>query len=89
MTITSVRLQADLHDSLEVMAAKVRRSKSWVINEALREYLARSQAESDRWTETLSALESLQSGRVVAGDNVHAWLESWGTESEVLSPKSQ
>lgn len=39
-----------------------------------------------RWDETMLALDSVALGRVVDGDKVHAWLETWGTEKELPPP---
>jgi predicted transcriptional regulator len=87
MGVTTVRLQPDLEESLEAVAAKLQRSKSWLINQALREYIAREQEESARWQETLTALESVRAGRVVDAEGVHDWLRSWGTPKESGGPK--
>jgi hypothetical protein len=38
--------------------------------------------ESLRWQETLTALESVQSGRTIPGEYVNAWLASWGQPGE-------
>lgn len=35
-----------------------------------------------RWEETLEALEDIRMGRIIEGNKVHAWLESWGTAKE-------
>jgi len=39
-----------------------------------------------RWQETLEAMESVAQGRVIPGDAVHAWLESWGSADELPPP---
>jgi|GEM_PF-4499745 len=36
--------------------------------------------------QVLEALEDVRMGRVVDGDKVYAWLESWGTEDELPAP---
>ena len=86
MTVTTVRLQADVESGLEAVASRLQRSKNWLINQAIREYVARQEAEQARWQETLGAMESVAQGRVVAGDDVHAWLRSWGQADEVPPP---
>jgi predicted transcriptional regulator len=40
------------------MAGKPRRIKSWLINQALREYMQRQEQEQLRWDETLRANEA-------------------------------
>ncbi len=86
MSITSVRIEDDLEKVLEKVAHDVRRSKGWLINEALREYLCNFEQEKQRWQDTLEALEDIRMGRVVDGNKVHAWLESWGTGNELSIP---
>ena len=88
MGISSVRLKSGLEESLESVAKKLHRSKNWVINEAVREYLEQKQQEAVRWKETLAALESVKTGRLVAGKKVHTWLESWGNNKELPPPKA-
>ncbi|MET0049727.1 MAG: ribbon-helix-helix protein, CopG family [Candidatus Thiodiazotropha sp.] len=87
MTVTSIRLQADLEEPLKAAADRQRRSKNWLVNQAVREYLQRDALEQQRWQETEVALESARNGRVVAGDAVHEWLDSWGDETEKAPPK--
>jgi len=88
MSVTTVRLQPEVEEGLEAMAGKLRRTKSWLINQALREYLQRQKQDESRWEETLKAMESVAQGKVVSGEAVHAWLQSWGSASEVAPPKT-
>lgn len=87
MSITSVRLQPEVEQGLEAMAASQERSKSWLINQALKEYIERQVHEKTRWQETLTAMDSVAKGQVVSGEAVHAWLETWGKENEQSPPK--
>ena len=87
MTVTTVRLQPEVEEGLEEIAGKLNRTKSWVINQALREFLEKQDLEQERWNETLEAMESVAQGRVVSGEAVHAWLASWGDASELPPPK--
>lgn len=86
MSVTSVRLQPEVAMGLEAMAGKLHRSKSWLINQAIREFIERHDLEQERWQETLRALESVAQGNVVAGEAVHEWLNSWGAEKEQTPP---
>lgn len=89
MSIISVRIENSLEQPLEVVTRDIHRSKNWVINEALREYLSHKELEKKRWQDTLEALEDIRMGRVVDGDKVHAWLESWGTDNKLEVPKTE
>ncbi len=87
MSVTSIRLQPEVESGLEAMADKLHRSKNWLINQAIREFVARQEMEHSRWKETLTAMESVAHGKVVSGQAVHSWLESWGTPSELPPPQ--
>ncbi|KZN14451.1 CopG family ribbon-helix-helix protein [Marinomonas sp. TW1] len=87
MSVTTVRLQDDTEQRLEIIANKLQRSKGWVINQALIEYLEKQQLEQERWQQTLEAMESAAKGKVVAGKEVHEWLNSWGTDNEQDAPR--
>lgn len=87
MGVTSVRLQPEIENPLEKLAKKLDRSKNYLINQAIKEFLARETLEEKRWTETLEAIESVKSNRLVEEKDVNAWLESWGTANELKPPK--
>ena len=86
MGVNSIRLNADIEAPLEKLARKMDRSKNYLINQAIREYVARQAMEEARWQDTEMALHSLQAGNLVSGDEVNNWLESWGQESEQTAP---
>ena len=88
MSVTTVRLQADVEERLEAMAGKLHRTKSWLINQALREFIDNQTTEQTRWLETVKAMESVARGEVVSGEAVHDWLRSWGSNNELSPPKS-
>lgn len=87
MSVTTVRLQAETEQRLEALASKLHRSKGWVINQALAEYIEKQQREQERWQQTLDAMESAAQGKVVEASEVHSWLNSWGTENEQDAPR--
>ena len=87
MGVTSVRLQPEIESPLEKLAKKLDRSKNYLINQAIKEFLARKALDEKRWTETLEAIESVKSNRLVEEKDVNAWLESWGIENELKPPK--
>ena len=87
MSVTTVRLQPEVESGLEAMAGKLHRSKNWLVNQAIREFVARQEQEQSRWSETLAAMGSVAQGKVVSGQAVHAWMESWGSSNELPPPK--
>lgn len=86
MSVTTVRLQSETEQRLEAIAHRLQRSKGWVINQALAEYIDKEQREQERWRQTLEAMESAARGNVAEADQVHAWLQSWGTDQEREAP---
>jgi predicted transcriptional regulator len=87
MATTSVKIEHDLEKPLRNFMKQTHRPKGWVINTALREYLTHIQTQKERWEDTLEALEDIRLGRVIDGNKVHAWLDSWGTGKELSPPE--
>jgi predicted transcriptional regulator len=86
MGVTSVRLQPEIENPLEDLSKKLDRSKSYPINQAIKEFLARKLLEEQRWVETLEAIDSVKSGELIEEKEVNNWLESWGTDKELEPP---
>ena len=87
MSITSVRFPEELTDRVEKLAVKLKRSKSWIIGEAVRDYVERAESDTQRWSDTLKALDSVRAGKVIDGDAVEKWIASWGTDKELPPPR--
>ncbi|PKL96193.1 MAG: transcriptional regulator [Gammaproteobacteria bacterium HGW-Gammaproteobacteria-8] len=86
MSVTSVRLQPELEQELAELADRTKRSKGWLINEALAEYIARQRLEQDRWQQTLNAIDAAARGELVQGEAVIDWLGRWGSQDESEPP---
>jgi len=76
--VTSVRLNSDVEAPLEQLARKLDRSKNYLINQAIKEFVIRQAMEDARWADTLKALDSVKDGRMVDEKEVTEWLQSWG-----------
>jgi len=87
MSVTSIRLQPEIENPLEKLAKKLDRSKNYLINQAIKEFLARQSVDESRWTDTLAALDSVKSKNLIEEKSVSDWLESWGIENELNPPK--
>jgi len=87
MAVTSVRLSEELERKLTSAAERARRTKSWLINEAVRDYLDRMGQDERRWADTLEALASVKAGRVIGGDDMMEWIASWGKKAEKKPPR--
>jgi predicted transcriptional regulator len=84
---TSFRLDDDLEDKLEATATKLKRTKGWIINEALRRYIEREEQKLRMLEETEEAIADIRAQRIVSGEEVMEWLSTWGTASEGKAPK--
>ncbi|MCB1586066.1 MAG: ribbon-helix-helix protein, CopG family [Gammaproteobacteria bacterium] len=87
MNITSIRIPEEMEKPLEALSKKLDRSKSYLINQAIKEFIARQSLEDSRWQDTLQALESIMSGNSIDEEDVNAWLNSWGTKNRLSTPK--
>ena len=87
MGVTSIRLQPEIETPLENLAIKLDRSKNYIINQAIKEFIERKSIAEQRWSETLEAIDSVKSGKVVDETEVHEWLESWGSDHERTPPE--
>jgi predicted transcriptional regulator len=88
MSVTSIRLNSDVEIPLEQLAEKLDRSKNYLINQAVKEFVARHSMEEARWLDTLEAIQSVQSGKLVSEEVATDWLKSWGTDKENKPPKA-
>ena len=88
MGVTSVRLQAEIEKPLENLSKKLDRSKNYIINQAIKEFLDRRAIDEQRWTETLEAIDSVKSGKTVDEKTVNDWLDSWGSKNELEPPQT-
>ena len=86
MSVTSIRLQPEIEEPLKKLSEKLDRSRNYLINQAVKEYVERQVMEDLRWADTLSALKSVEAGKTIPGDQVISWLESWGTDKELPKP---
>ena len=87
MPMTSVRMPEELMDKLEGMSEKLHRSKGWIIKDAVSQYLEKMEQREQMLIETRRAMADVAKGDVVDGDDVMAWLESWGRDNEKEPPK--
>lgn len=86
MSTTSFRLDDDLQEKLDSTATRLKRSRGWIINDALRQYIEREERKQRMMEETEEAIADIDAGRVVSGEDVMKWLETWGTATETKAP---
>ena len=80
----SVTLEPGLDDQVAEIAAAMDRSKAWVIEQAVKEFVAVRDWQSAAIDEGVRAADL---GRVAEHDDVAAWVASWDGSDEKPMPK--
>lgn len=70
--VVTANLPADLVSKLDEVALRIDRSKSWIVRQALADWLAEEQR---RYELTLEALQSVDEGRTISHEEVMAHFE--------------
>ncbi|HAZ60803.1 MAG TPA: CopG family transcriptional regulator [Gammaproteobacteria bacterium] len=84
---TSIKIEDELKSRVQHLAGLRRRSANWIMREAIQQYVEREEARERLKQETLAAwAEYQETGLHVTGDEVIAWLETWGEENEKPAP---
>ncbi|MBA3448522.1 MAG: CopG family transcriptional regulator [Pseudaminobacter sp.] len=80
----SVRLPNDLRTEVDQFATLTKRSRSFVVKEAVEAYM---QEQRDYLAAIDEAIEEADKGVFISGDAVDRWLASWGTDNVLPMPK--
>ncbi|MGL1832631.1 CopG family ribbon-helix-helix protein [Rhodocyclaceae bacterium SMB388] len=84
----SVKLDPDTRARMEHIAEVRRRTTHWIMREAIREYVEREEKRESFHQDALRAWEEYQeTGLHATADEVEAWLDSWGTDTELPAPE--
>lgn len=73
-----------LADKVDQLAARIERSRGWVIKQALSAWI---EQEEERYQMTLEALADVDAGRVVDHETILAWAESLDTDNPLPLPE--
>lgn len=73
-----------LADKVDQMAARLERSRGWIMKQALSAWIAQEE-ERDRLTQ--EALADVVAGRVIDHQVVQAWADSLGTDQPLPAPR--
>ena len=73
-----------LADQVDALAARMERSRGWIVKQALTEFVA---LEERRYRLTLEGLASVDAGEGVPHENVEAWIDSLGTDQPLPIPR--
>ncbi|MBP8173264.1 MAG: ribbon-helix-helix protein, CopG family [Aeromonadaceae bacterium] len=85
---TALRLEPELKQRADALAAAEHSSFSAVVRDALNMYLSQREAERAELDEAIAAWQQYeQTGLHVTGEEMSAWLRTWGTDGESQSPE--
>ena len=70
--VVTAKLPDDLILRLDEVADRIERSKSWIVRQAIAEWLAEEQRRHEL---TLEALKDVDEGRVLTQEELEAWAE--------------
>ncbi|MCL2344852.1 MAG: CopG family ribbon-helix-helix protein [Desulfobulbus sp.] len=82
-----MKLDGAMRDRIRSLADAQRRTTHWVMREAIAQYVEREEKrEAFRQTTVAAWQEYQDTGLHVTGEEMDAWLESWGTDDELPAP---
>ena len=82
----SVRLSPDLDKQVADIARALDRPASWVIEQAIKDFVA---VQARHLAAIDEGLRDADAGRVVGHDDVAAWVRSWGKRDELPIPECE
>ncbi|EPB0584499.1 CopG family ribbon-helix-helix protein [Escherichia coli] len=82
--VITAHVPLPMADKVDQMAARLERSRSWVIKQALSAWLAQ---EEERNRLTLEALDDVISGQIIDHQAVQAWADSLSTDNPLPVPR--
>lgn len=82
--VLTAHLPLPLADKVDQMAARLERSRGWIMKQALSSWIAQEE-ERDRLTQ--DALADVDAGLVIDHLAVQAWAESLGTDQPLPLPR--
>lgn len=84
---TSIKIDDELRARVQRLAERRQQSTHWVMREAIAQYVSREEARDSFKQEALASWKTYkETGRHLTGEEVRAWLETWGTDSEAAMP---
>lgn len=85
---TSIKIDDTLKSRVHQLASQRRRSPHWIMLNAIEQYVEREEARESFKQEALASWKSFkETGRHLSGQEVRAWLNTWGTDDERAVPK--
>ncbi|MBK7955592.1 MAG: CopG family ribbon-helix-helix protein [Candidatus Accumulibacter sp.] len=83
----SIKIDQDTRERVNRLAEARHRTSHWLTREAISQYVEREEKREAFRQDAIDAWNEYQaSGLHVTGDEVMAWLDTWGEESEQAAP---
>ncbi|EGC6345407.1 ribbon-helix-helix protein, CopG family [Escherichia coli] len=82
--VITAHVPLPMADKVDQMAARLERSRGWVIKQALSAWLAQ---EEERNRLTLEALDDVISGQIIDHQAVQVWADSLSTDNPLPVPR--
>ena len=87
-TTVSLKIEEPLRRRVKRLADARQRTSHWLMKRAITTYVEHEEAEEALRQEALAAWEEYQAtGLHVTGEEMSAWLRSWGTANELPQPE--
>lgn len=82
--VLTAHVPKELADKVDQMAARMERSRGWIVKQALADWI---DLEEERSRLTREAMADVDAGRVIDHQSVQAWAESLSTENPLPVPR--
>lgn len=82
--VLTAHIPLPLAEKIDQMAARLERSRGWIVKQALSEWIDQEEARSRL---TREALDDVDAGRVIDHQAVQAWADSLSTASPLPVPR--
>ncbi len=83
----AIKIDEDTRNRVKRLAEARQRSSHWMMLEAIRQYVDREEKREAFRQDGINAWSEYQAtGLHVTGDEVIAWLDTWGEENEQAAP---
>jgi len=85
---TSIKLDPEMKSRLDRLANIRRRSRHWIMQEAIQRYLDQEEARESFKQEALEAWRDYrETGHHLSLEQTTDWLDTWGSEEETEAPE--
>lgn len=85
-TTLTIRIDEQTKERLDRLAKSTSRSKSYLVANAIEEYLSINEWQIQELVKTIEKADSADA-KFVDHEKIAEWLDSWGTENELEPPE--